>query len=644
MATFPPAFLDELRERLTLSEFIGKRIRLTRAGREFKGCCPFHNEKTPSFYVNDDKKFFHCFGCGAHGDVIGFTMRNDGLSFPEAIESLAPQAGLSIPKDTPIEREQFDRQKKLLQLLERATVFFEDQLREPAGREGRAYFQKRGLSDEAQRRFRLGYAPSDAQALIRSLQGQGFSLRDMLDVGLIKKAEDRPDHYSFFRNRVMFPVCDRRGQPIAFGGRVIGDGEPKYLNSPDHVLFHKGKLLYGLSRARAAIQQGQPLIVVEGYMDVIALAEAGYIGAVAPLGTALTEDQLTLLWKLLPQPDARDPTRDYSPILCFDGDNAGLRAAARGVERALPLLTPSQTARVAYLPAGEDPDSLLRTAGRTAIQNILDQAKPMVEVIWDLALAGRRMQTPEERATAQRALRQKVATIRDETLRTLYQDEIEKRLAALFNWNKGSEQRSTQANRKPGGRPNQPNRAVSAPLSLPRRQPLGGLRLREKVLLAIMVNHPSLFNEFGDDLGTISFSSPDLETLRQQLISLFATDSHETLDAEALYRHFSVGDAANGGAHGLADVLSEATYMHAGFARPNRPLEQARQGWKSIWNKYLQGQLQADLQAANRLWHEDPSDANLTRLMSLRQQMESLVRESSEQDSDGNNEAHTGNA
>ncbi len=631
MATFLPTFLDELRERLTLSDIVGKRIRLIRAGREFKGCCPFHKEKTPSFYVNDDKKFFHCFGCGAHGDVIGFTMRHDGQSFPEAVETLAAQAGLAVPQDTPMERERFDKEKSLHHLLERATVFFEEQLRQPTGREARAYLLGRGLQDEAQRRFRLGYAPSDAQALIRQLQGEGFGLPDMLAVGLIKKAEDRPDHYSFFRNRVMFPVSDRRGQTVAFGARIMGEGEPKYLNSPDHALFHKGQLLYGLSRARAAIAQGQPLIVVEGYMDVIALVEAGYIGAVAPLGTALTEDQLALLWKMLPSLEAREPTRDYSPILCFDGDNAGLRAAARGADRALPLLTAAQTARVAYLPAGEDPDSLLRSAGRSAMQAVLDQAKPMVDVIWDMALAGRRLQTPEDRSTATRALRQKIAVIRDEDLKKLYQDDIEKRLATLFQWEpKGAQNTSKRGEktRKTGAFPTR--FAPSAPLPH-RMQPTGSLKLREKVLLAIMVNHPALFHEFGDELAHIGFASPPMEALRQQIVTLFSQDSQEPLDAAALYRHLSLGDAASGAQKGLADVLSEATFMHAGFARSDRPIEQARQGWKSIWNKYLQEQLQTDLQAAGRLWHEDPSDANLSRLMSLREQMETLARESDEQ-------------
>ena len=449
--SFPPSFLEELRARLPLSGIVGKRVRLIKAGREYKGCCPFHHEKTPSFYVNDDKRFYHCFGCGAHGDVIGFAMRHDGQSFPEVVENLAAQAGLSVPQDTPVERERYDREKRLAQVLERATAWFEEQLFAPQGREALQYLHNRGLSDEVMRRFHLGYAPNDSQALIKKLTGEGFKLDEMQEVGLIKQSENRPDFFSFFRHRVMFPVGDRRGRTVAFGGRVLGEGEPKYLNSPDHVLFHKGKLLYGLSRARTALTQGQPIIVVEGYMDVIALAEAGYQGAVAPLGTALTEDQLSLLWQLLPPPDSRDPTRDYSPILCFDGDKAGLRAAVRGVERALPLLTATRTARVAYLPSGEDPDSLLKQSGKAAMQGVLDQAKPMIDVIWDLTLEGRRLQTPEDRGAFISAIRQKVAQIQDESLRELYQDDIQKRLAAAFQWNEPSVERGNWKGGKKNG-------------------------------------------------------------------------------------------------------------------------------------------------------------------------------------------------
>ncbi len=626
---FPPAFLDELRARLPLSEIVGKRMRLIRAGREFKGCCPFHKEKTPSFYVNDEKQFYHCFGCGAHGDIIGFVMRHDHQSFPEAIETLAAQAGLEVPKDTPMEREKFDKAKRLYHLLDRAAAFFEDQLRAPAGREALAYLQGRGLTDEAIERFRLGYAPADAQALIRKLQAEGFNLNEMLEVGLIKKSEDRPDHYSFFRNRVMFPIGDRRGQTVAFGGRVMGDGEPKYLNSPDHPLFHKGKLLYGLSRARAAIAQGQPLIVVEGYMDVIALVEAGYIGSLAPNGTAMTEDQLALLWRMLPPESARDPARDYSPILCFDGDGAGQRAAIRAVDRALPLLTATQTVRVAYLPTGEDPDSLLRKQGRGAMQGVLDRAKPMADMLWDMTIEGRRLQTPEDRASASRAIRQKVALIRDDHLRALYQDDMEKRLAALFHWPSQEKPSSRQGDKK--WRKPFKGQPPIAPRALPRRTPPSAAYMREKVLLALIINHPALFAEFGEDLARTGFITPDLESLRQQVVALFESVSNETLDAAEVYRHLSEGETKQSGQTGLADILSEATYLGFSFARPSGPLKLARQGWKSIWNNYLQERLQSDLQEAAQRERQSPSDAGLARLMALRDQAEALARESEQQ-------------
>lgn len=633
--SFPPSFLEEIRNRLSLSSVVGKRVRLLRAGREFKGCCPFHNEKTPSFYVNDDKRFFHCFGCGAHGDVIGFTMRRDGQSFPEAIENLAAQAGLVVPQDTPMERERYDLEKRLAQLLERATVFFEEQLFTQQGREALHYLHNRGLSDEAMRRFKLGYAPQDSQALIGKLAAEKFTIDEMLAVGLIKKSEDRPDHFSFFRNRVMFPVGDRRGRTVAFGGRVMGDGEPKYLNSPDHALFHKGKLLYGLSRARAAIAQGQPIIVVEGYMDVIALVEAGYMGAVAPLGTALTEDQLALLWQLLPPPDARDPARDYSPILCFDGDNAGIRAAVRGVERALPLLTSTNTARVAYLPSGEDPDSLLKQSGKSAMQSVIDQAKPMIEVLWETTLEGRRLQTPEERGAFISAIRQRVAQIRDESLRQLYQNEVQKRLSAAFNWQNGGQNaqqgRFSGQNRGKFG----DKRRFSPPAltGIARKQPLNARRLRERVLLAIIINHPVLFHDFGENLAHIGFVTPELEVLRQHVVEFLSADAHDNLSADELYRHLSEGDGAEARRGGLAEALSEATYIHAGFSRPNRSSDEAREGWKSIWNNYLHESLMADLQDARRRYAEDANDVNFSRLMALREQVEVLGHEPEEHES-----------
>lgn len=627
--SFSPSFLEELRARLPLSEIIGKRLRLTRAGREYKACCPFHNEKSPSFYVNDDKQFFHCFGCGAHGDIIGFTMRHDRLSFPEAVEALAGQAGLPMPRDTPMERERFDQEKRLLNLLERATAWFEEQLFSASGREGLSYLRGRGLSDDAIRRFRLGYAPQDSQAMIRKLTSEGFRIEELASVGLAKKSETRDEYFSFFRHRVIFPVGDRRGRTVAFGGRVLGDGEPKYLNSPDHSLFHKGKLLYGLSRARTAISQNQPLIVVEGYMDVIALVEAGYSGAVAPLGTAMTEDQMMALWKLLPPLEAREPQRDYSPILCFDGDNAGLRAATRAVERALPILTPAQTLRVAFMPKGQDPDDLIKSGGKGAMESILNEARPLIDVIWEGALTGRTLRTPEDRASFIGNLRQRVGRIGHETLRQLYLDEVGKRIDALLRPQPTQQSGQRPATGQKSRWGNKQSQELSTPL-LHRRQPPNARAGREMALLALMLRYPTLFNDFGEDFATISFNQSFLEAIRQQLVDLLADDSHEPLDATEVYRHLSrlaTEDTSVGYRPGHLDDILSSTALHARLAAPDQTLDQVRLGWKSIRNMQLQERLQSDIQRASRTYAENATDENFNRLLALRSQAEALARE-----------------
>ncbi len=340
---FPPGFLDELRGRISLSGLVGRRVRLVRRGREFAGLCPFHHEKTPSFYVVEDKDFFHCFGCGAHGDAIGFTMRADNLDFLEAVEKLAGEAGLAVPQATPEEREKARRQKTLLETLEAAAVFYEARLWSPAGRLARDYLETRGLDPDTIRRFRLGWAPDERQALRRALAAD-YTEPLLVEAGLLHQP-DEGEPFDYFRGRVMFPIGDRAGRVIAFGGRVLGDGQPKYLNSPESPVFEKGRVLYGWSAARAATTEGRDVIVTEGYMDVIALHRAGFKSAVAPLGTALGEFQLQELWRLGPE-----------PILCFDGDAAGQRAAARALRRALPLLRPGCSLRFSGLPAGEDPE------------------------------------------------------------------------------------------------------------------------------------------------------------------------------------------------------------------------------------------------------------------------------------------------
>ena len=323
---FPPRFLDELRARVSLAETVARRVKLVRRGRDYIGLCPFHKERTPSFNVVEDKGFYHCFGCGAHGDVMGFLMQTESLSFPEAVEQLARQAGLEVPQQTREERERAERHASLQDAVTAACSFYEAALHSPQGREARAYLERRGLDEATIRRFRLGYAPDGRDSLKRAV-GKTIPEALLIEAGLLRRPESGGESYDYFRDRVIFPIGDRRGNPIAFGGRVLGDGQPKYLNSPETPLFQKGRVLYGWALAREAAARQPSAIVVEGYMDVIALHRAGFATAVAPLGTALTETQIEELWRLAPE-----------PVLCFDGDAAGQRAVARALERALPLV------------------------------------------------------------------------------------------------------------------------------------------------------------------------------------------------------------------------------------------------------------------------------------------------------------------
>src|SRR5262245_8215833 len=418
---FPPGFLDELRARLSLSDIVGRKVSLKRrSGAEYAGLCPFHNEKTPSFTVNDKKGFYHCFGCGAHGDAVGFVMKTEGLSFPEAVEKLAREVGLQIPRATAADRERAERVSTLQQVVEEAARWFQKQLRLPIGRQGLDYLRGRGLEEATIEDFRLGFAPDSRDGLLAHLKRENVPADKIVEAGLAIQPEHDREPYDRFRGRVMFPINGRRGRVIAFGGRVMGAGEPKYLNSPETPLFHKGANLYCLDRARLAATKDQPVIVAEGYMDVIALHGAGFTGAVAPLGTALTEGQLAELWKLADE-----------PYLCFDGDNAGRRAAARAAERALPLLRAGKSLRFLALPAGEDPDSLIRTRGADAIRRSLDMARPLADVVWSMETEGKPTDTPERRASLQRAIEQRVAGIADPVVRDFYRTDMRERLNRL---------------------------------------------------------------------------------------------------------------------------------------------------------------------------------------------------------------------
>ncbi|MBN2752761.1 MAG: DNA primase [Rhodospirillaceae bacterium] len=418
--SLPRGFLDELRARVSIVDIVARKVKLTRKGHEYSGLCPFHNEKTPSFTVSGEKGFYHCFGCGAHGDALSFEMRANGLSFMEAVERLAVQAGMDVPQATPEEAQQSRRTASVLEALDAACAFYEQKLRMPEGREAAAYIVRRALSDATVARFRLGFAPA-GNALKAALLRDGWDEATLAEAGLIGIPDDGRSSYDILRGRLTFPITDRRGRVIAFGGRILGDGQPKYLNSPDTPLFHKGHVLYGLAQARAAAFETGRIVVVEGYMDVIAMSQAGLAEAVAPLGTALTEGHLAELWRLCDE-----------PTLCFDGDAAGQRAARRAAERALPELKPGHSLKFAVLPEGQDPDDVVRSGGRVAIEQVLAAARPLADVLWDMTVEGRDLATPERRAALDRDVQAVSARIADESVRGQYQREFKDRLYTLF--------------------------------------------------------------------------------------------------------------------------------------------------------------------------------------------------------------------
>jgi DNA primase len=586
--SFPPGFLDELRTRLPLSETIAQRISLTRAGREFKGCCPFHNEKTPSFYVNDQKGFFHCFGCGAHGDIIGFVMRHDRLGFVEAIENLAQLASLEVPRISREEAEKASKQKTLHQLCEAACAFFEQQLRGKQGRTAFDYLKGRGLADEAMARFRLGYAPAEGGALVTHLKQLGYELPQMMEVGLVRKSEQRGDHYSFFRDRVMFPVTDRRGRVVAFGGRIMSGDGPKYINSPDHPLFHKGKLLYSLPRAAEAASRKQPVIVVEGYMDVISLVEAGFAGAVAPLGTALTEDQMEELWKL----GAADP------ILCFDGDNAGQRAASRSLERALPLLGPSRSLRFAFITGGaKDPDDLIKAGGAPAMQLVLDQAISLTDMLWKVETEGKNFTTPEARAGLKQALATQVEKMTDAAVQTFYRTEFAKRIDAAYGW------KSLK---------NQPRKPVSSGVAiLARSLPRNPDTQRQRLALVGLLRQPQLFERLSEELVALNLTGP-LDNLWQAVVSTLETSPD--FDSAAL-RSCLYAKGFEDTVHKLLGEFAKGPVL---WAREGAASSEVERGLRGLVTMIRMQTAKAELQAAIR---NELSEADLVRIAALRREV-----------------------
>ena len=419
---FTPQFLDELRARLPVSEVVGRRVKLKKAGREFKGLSPFQQEKTPSFTVNDQKQFYYDFSSGKHGNIFDFVMETEGVSFVEAVERLASMAGMPLPAVTPDAARHEQRRKTLHDVMELAAKFFADTLASRGGAKARGYLGDRAISPAVQLQFRIGYAPNERFALKEHLGNAGIPVEDMIEAGLLYHGDDIPVPYDRFRDRVMFPIADVRGRVIAFGGRALEkDVSAKYLNSPETPLFHKGDNLYNLATARQAAHDGAPLVVVEGYVDVIAMVGAGFAASVAPLGTALTENQIALLWKMADE-----------PILCFDGDKAGQKAAWRAADLALPLLAPGKSLRFALLPEGQDPDDLARSGGRGAIEEVIGAARGLADVIWSREVEGGSYATPERRAALEARINELSSGIRDEVVRRYYRQDLAGRLQRAF--------------------------------------------------------------------------------------------------------------------------------------------------------------------------------------------------------------------
>jgi DNA primase len=506
-----------------------------------------------------------------------------------------------VPKSTPQERERAQRQIDLQDAMEAACVFFAEQLETPAGKAGFVYLQQRGLDAATMRRFRLGFAPDGREALKRALAGK-IPEALLVEGGLLRRPEDGGSTYDYFRNRVIFPIGDRSGRIIAFGGRVIGEGQPKYLNSPETPLFQKGRVLYGWAAARANAAKEPSAIVTEGYMDVIALHRAGFATAVAPLGTALTEAQLEELWKLAPE-----------PILCFDGDAAGERAALRAADRALPLLRPGISLRFAALPAGEDPDTLIARYGANAMREALDAAKPLVEVIWAIERKSDSLDTPERRAALEQRLEAKTRLIADKNVADKYRQFFRQRLFTTFSPPRGAPRQGRERYRG-----NRPGKQVLPPVRPEHPDPRKlAQRRQEEVLVATFLIKPALLHELAEDFASLELTAPDLDKLRRGIINTFA--SRPDLDAAALRFHLS----QDGFDRAVDGLLSPQVYVHAGFVRPNVDIEEARDGWLHLRDLLCQcRQLAREIALAERGLAEDMTEARLAHLDALRRQWE----------------------
>jgi DNA primase len=622
-----------LRARLPVSEVVGRRVKLRKAGREWKGLSPFNKEKTPSFFVNDQKMAWFDFSSGKNGNIFDFVMLTEGLSFPEAVERLAGEAGMPLPKVSS-EDEARDRHRRTLHdVMELAAKFFEATLASRAGARARGYLADRGLDPATQLKFRLGYATSERFALKEHLGKEGVPVEDMIETGLLVAGDEIPVPYDRFRDRVMFPIADLRGRTIAFGGRALEKDVPaKYLNSPETPLFHKGATLYNIAPARAAAHKGAPVIAVEGYVDVIAMVTAGYEATVAPLGTALTIDQLQLLWKMTDE-----------PVLCFDGDGAGRRAAYRAVDLALPLLAPGKSLKFASLPEGQDPDDLARSGGRDAIAEVLSGARALSQVLWTRETEAGGFDTPERRAALEARVAEVTNIIADGSVRKYYRRDFEDRLRRLFETDRRPAQphgqnlqrpRNFMPRARPGARSRFDRQHFDRPMlasgpyvgsspQLAASPLLSGHRSavprREALILQAIVNHPWLAQEHLEELAELEFRHADTRRLKGALLDILTHDGQP--DTEQLKSSL----AATGNGELMTRIAIAITTTSVWGARADAAPADVLMTWKQLIALHRQWHsLIKELVDAEHALGQETTEANYSWLKDVKERLSAI--------------------
>ncbi len=626
---FPPQFLDQVRARVNLSSVIGRHVqwdrRKTNAGKgDFWACCPFHTEKSPSFHADDRKGRYYCFGCKASGDIFTFLVEKEGAPFYEAVERLAGEAGLPVPQLTEEEVKREETRASLYDVMEMAAKLFQQELQSSHGALARGYLSDRGLTPAIQKEFSIGYARDDRGWLRNEMSSKGIDLDQMIESGMVIGGDDIPVAYDRFRDRVMFPIRDGRGRVIAFGGRALkNDVSAKYLNSPETPIFQKGEQLYNFDKARQPAHKNSNIVVVEGYVDVIAMHRAGILEAVAPMGTALTEQQLALIWRTVPE-----------PVMCFDGDGAGLKAAYRALDLAMPRLAPGHSLRFVFLPEGKDPDDLLKAEGPDALKAAVAAAESLVDVLWRRALSQNDRASPERKAAFEKDLRMQVAGITDESVRRHYLDELRDRFDKLRQaergvansyGTRGRGQGGFQPRVSPSGRKLRPWE-VAMPASNVLKNAArrvgneDATDQRAQMILLTFINHPQLLHEFWDEFSALDLANQSLDSVRTQILD--GSASEENLETAALRTHLTT--------RGFGDVLGrleeQAQRLNEWFLGPAAAADDARTGLRQMFALHRKSiTLGRELKAAEAAFASEPTENNLNALVAVRDQLLSTL-------------------